>query len=306
MAVMIEARGLGKRFGSRLVLDDLDFQVERGVRLALLGLNGAGKTTLLRCLMGVLSFEGAVQVGGVDVAAEGKSARGLIGYVPQRPPLFSMTLETMVEFFSELRGIASERIADRLEALDLPLSEMGDLALRELSGGMVQKALLAVALAADPPLLLLDEPTANLDPRARGEFMRALRSVGSDTTVLLASHRLDEVEMIADRVWILHEGRQVFDGTLDELRARAHADAWLWVRTEPERRDDARRAFIERAGEAAVVANGTHVAVQLPAAGRAEALSNLQVRGVPIDDFWVVGPSLEEIVQGFFDGEGER
>jgi ABC-type multidrug transport system ATPase subunit len=115
---MIEARGLSKRFGSRVVLDGLEFKVERGRRLALLGLNGAGKTTLLRCLMGVLSFEGAVQVDGVDVAAAGKSARGLIGYVPQRPPLFSMTLETMVEFFSDLRGISRDRIADRLVGWD--------------------------------------------------------------------------------------------------------------------------------------------------------------------------------------------
>jgi ABC-type multidrug transport system ATPase subunit len=303
---MIEARGLSKRFGSRLVLEDLEFTVEGGGRLALLGLNGAGKTTLLRCLMGVLSFEGAVRVDGFDVAEAGKRARGLIGYVPQRPPLFSMTLDRLVEFFSDLRGIPRERIAEHLEGLGLPLSETGGLGLRELSGGMVQKVLLAAALAADPPLLLLDEPTANLDPRARAEFIQALRRVGPQTTVLLASHRLDEVEMIADRVWILHEGRRVFDGTLDELRARAHADSWLWVRTTSERRDDVRRAFVARAGEAKVVANGTHVAVQLPAAGRVEALSELQLGDVPVDDFWVVGPPLEEIVQGFFAGELER
>ena len=136
--------------------------------------------------------------------------------------------------------------------------------------------------------------------------MRALRAVDAETTVLLASHRLDEVELVADRVWILHEGRQVFDGTLGKLRARAHADSWLWVRTRRERRDDARSAFVARAGGAAVLANGTDVAVQLPAAGRAEALSDLQQGGVPIEDFWVVGPSLEEIVQGFFTGEGKR
>ena len=303
MAAMIEARGLTKRFGSRLVLGDLEFSVKRGARLALLGLNGVGKTTLLRCLMGVLSFEGSIEIAGVDVATEGKRARGLIGYVPQRPPLFPMTLATMVEFFAMLRGIPEVRIADRLETFGLPLSETGDLSLHELSGGMLQKALLALALAADAPLLLLDEPTANLDPRARGEFMRALRQVDENSTVVLASHRLEEVEMVADRVWILHEGERVFDGSLDELRTRARAESWLWVRTRRESRDDARRRFAQRAGDDAVMANGTHVAVQLPPARRAEALSDLQQAGVPIEDFWVVGPSLEEIVQGFFAGE---
>ncbi|UCC71961.1 MAG: ABC transporter ATP-binding protein [Gemmatimonadota bacterium] len=304
---MIEARGLVKRFGSRVVLDDLDFTVERGRRLALLGLNGAGKTTLLRCLMGLLAFEGSVLIDGVDVATAGKRARGRVGYVPQRPPLFSMTLGSLVEFFSALRGIPERRIAGRLEALGLPLDETAALSLRELSGGMVQKALLAVALAADPPVLLLDEPTANLDPQARGEFMRVLRAVDEDTTLLLASHRLDEVEMVADRIWILHDGRRVFDGTLDELRAAARADSWLWIRTVQERRDDARQKFIELAGEEAVMANGKHVAVQLPAAARVDALSGLRQAGVPIEEFWVVGPSLEEIVRGFFvkGGSGE-
>jgi ABC-type multidrug transport system ATPase subunit len=206
----------------------------------------------------------------------------------------------MVEFFSTLRGVPTRAISERLDSLGLPLAETGGLQLRELSGGMLQKALLAVALAADPPVLIMDEPTANLDPRARGEFMRALREVSPETTVLLASHRLDEVEMVADRIWILHNGDRVFDGSLDDLRGRAGADSWLWVRTHKEQRDAARAEFVRKAGADAVIANGTHVAVQLPADGRAEALARLRSAGVPIVDFWVVGPSLEEIVEGFF------
>jgi ABC-type multidrug transport system ATPase subunit len=298
---MIEARGLSKRFGPQRVLNGLDFDVERGQRLALLGLNGAGKTTLLRCVMGVLTFEGSIRVDGADVESAGKSVRGRIGYVPQRPPLFHMTLGTMVEFFSALRGVPAAKIAEGLDAFGLPLSETGEAELRELSGGMMQKALLAVALASDPQVLLMDEPTANLDPRARGEFMRVLRQVGPETTLLLASHRLDEVELVADRVWILHEGRIVFDGTLGDLRARAGADAWLWVRTLGERRDDARECFLRLARPESVTANGTHVAIQSPAAGRAEALWQLRQAEVPIEDFWVVEPSLEEIVESFFN-----
>jgi len=300
MAAVIEARGLSKRYGSRVVLNELDLTIERGQRLAILGLNGAGKTTLLRCVMGVLSFDGSIEVDGIDVASNGKQVRSRIGYVPQRPPLFHMTLDTTVEFFSRLRGVPSQAIASRLNALGLALAETGSLQLRELSGGMLQKALLAVALAADPPVLIMDEPTANLDPRARGEFMRALREVAPETTVLLASHRLDEVEMVADRIWILHNGDRVFDGSLDDLRSKAGADSWLWVSTLREKRDVVRDEFVRKAGEGAVMANGTHVAVRLPADGRAEALSRLHSTGVPIVDFWVVGPSLEEIVQGFF------
>ncbi|HSG81334.1 MAG TPA: ABC transporter ATP-binding protein [Gemmatimonadota bacterium] len=300
---MIEARGLSKRFGDRLVLDGLDCEVERGQRLALLGLNGAGKTTLLRCVMGVLSFDGSVRVDGLDVAAAGKAVRGRIGYVPQRPPQFQMTLGAMVEFFATLRGIPAQRIADRLEAFGLPLAQAGGQPLRELSGGMMQKVLLAVALASDPQVLLMDEPTANLDPRARSEFMRALRLVSRETTIMLASHRLDEVELMADRVWIIHSGRIVFDGSLGELRTRAAADAWLWVRTSPERRDAARERFLRLAGPQAVLANGTRVAVRLPAAGRAEALWQLRQADCPIEDFWVVEPSLEEIVERFFGEE---
>ncbi len=299
---MIEAQGLSKRFGARAVFDDLSFKVERGERLALLGLNGAGKTTLLRCVMGLLSFDGTIEIDGIDVASAGKRVRRLIGYVPQRPPLFSLELKTMIEFFATLRGIPAAAIAARLDALGLSLSEIAELTPRELSGGMLQKTLLAMALAADPPVLLLDEPTANLDPRARGEFLRALREVSPETTVLLASHRLDEVERVTDRVWILHGGGRVFEGSLDDLRGRAGAESWLWVRTSGERRDQACDTLSARAGVGAVVANGTHLAVQLPAADRVEALADLQRAEIPIEDFWVVGPSLEEIVQRFFGG----
>jgi len=299
---MIEAHGLEKRFGSRIVLDGLELSVERGERVALLGLNGAGKTTLLRCVMGLLSFGGSVTIQGVDVARAGKEARRLIGYVPQRPPVFSMTLGTMVRFFAELRGVPEKAIAERLEAFDLPLSAIAQLTPSELSGGMLQKALLALALGTDPGVLLLDEPTANLDPRARGEFMRALRRVSGETTILLASHRLDEVEMVADRIWIVHGGRLVFDGTLDELKDRSGAESWLWIRTPQESREPARRRLVELAGEDAVIANGTQVAAQLSPDARIEALADLRGAGVAIDDFWVVGPSLEEIVRQFFGG----
>lgn len=305
MAPVMEARGLVKRFGARTILDGLDLSIQRGERVALLGLNGAGKTTLLRCVMGVLSFEGEVVIGGVDVARAGAQARGLIGYVPQRPPLFHMTLGETVELFASLRGVATEAIAARLDALDMPLETTAEVSLRELSGGMVQKALLAIALAAEPAVLLLDEPSANLDPKARTEFMRALKRVEPNTTILLASHRLDEVELIAERIWILHDGGLVFDGPLHELRDRAGADSWLWVRTEAGRKDALRDELASLADAGEIAANGTSVGVRLTAAERTSALLRLHDAGVPIADFWVERASLEDIVKGFFEGRVE-
>lgn len=303
MAPLIEARGLTRRFGDRVVLDRLDFRVERGQRLALLGLNGAGKTTLLRCLMGVLPFEGSISIDGIDVSTRGARARGLLGYVPQRPPLFSMTIRALVEFFSRLRGMETGAVAERLAALDLPLEDVGELVPAQLSGGMLQKALLALALAADPPLLLLDEPTANLDARARGEFLRGLDEVGGETTVLLASHRLEEVEQVADRIWVIHGGHRVFNGSLDELRRLAGADSWLWFRTAPESRGAARRVLADLAGDEAVLTNGARVGVRLPPDRRAQAVARLEGAGIPIEDLWVTTPSLEEVVEDFFSGE---
>lgn len=303
MEAVIEASELSKSFGDRLVLDEVSFRVGTGERIAILGLNGAGKTTLIRCAMGLLSYGGSVRIGGLEVGDNGKRARGLIGYVPQRPPLFGMGLGAMVELFATIRGTPRDSVVRRLADLGLALEESADTPVRALSGGMLQKILLAIALASDPPVLMLDEPTANLDPRARREFLRSLDAVGANRTVLLASHRLEEVETLARRVWILHDGRLVFDGSLDALRARAGAEGRLWIRTTAGHRDQVRAELADRVGHGAVVANGTRVGVRVPAEVRADEICRLRAAGIPVEDFWVETPSLEEIVATFFGGE---
>lgn len=214
---MITARGVWKRFGDHVVLDDLSVTIARGERVALLGLNGAGKTTFMRCLLGLLAFEGDLAVLGHDVRAQGLRARAGLGYVPQRAPHFEGALSDVLDFFSRLRGIARDDVVRQLGALGLDLDAHAAKPVRALSGGMLQKLLLALALAARVPILLLDEPTANLDPQARKEFLRALAAVPRETTILLASHRLADVEAVADRVLVLDHGRLAFDGRLADL-----------------------------------------------------------------------------------------
>jgi len=303
---MIRARALGKSFGSNHVLRHIDLTVGPGERVAVLGLNGAGKTTLMRCLLGLVSFEGALEVAGVDVRRAAREARGRLGYVPQRAPQFEGSLADVMTFFAALRGADPGHVEARLEQFDLSLSDHGDKPVRALSGGMLQKALLALALGEEVPLLLLDEPTANLDPRARQEFVRALRQVDRSTTVLLASHRLADVEALADRLVVLHQGRIVFDDSMAALRRRIGAVATLWVRVAPERRPGADERLRARLGITTVLSNGAALGVRGDAAALAEVLHELRTGGIDVEDFWTEAPSLHELLEGALDAHQGR
>lgn len=225
MTTIVRSAGLTRRYGERTVLDRLDFGIERGERVALLGSNGAGKTTLFRCLLGLIGFEGRLTVEGLECGPDGRDVRARIAYVPQVPPVFDLTLTRFVELFAGLRGIPVGDVDERLEALGLSLPETGERPLRALSGGMIQKAYLGLALAARTPVLLLDEPTASLDPASRRDLLSHLTGVGRDTTMVLASHRLEEIELLADRVLVLASGRIAFDGPLDALWSATGCDA---------------------------------------------------------------------------------
>lgn len=215
---MIGARGLTKRYGKSCVLEDVSFEIAAGERVAILGGNGAGKTTLFRCLLGLTDFEGRLAVDGLPAGPASVEVRRRIGYVPQLPPVFDLTLRGFVELMADVRGLPAGRAASRLEDLGLSLAQAGGKPLRNLSGGMLQKAYLALALAAECPVLLLDEPAASLDPDSRHELVRLLSSVAPATTLLLASHRLEEIEPLTSRLLVLRGGRIALDGPLDAVR----------------------------------------------------------------------------------------
>ena len=224
---MLHISELGKRYGSVPVLQDVSFDIEPGSVVALLGANGAGKTTTLKCILGVMPFDGSVEVDGIAVRRHGKDARRRIGYVPQAPVLNeSDTCYEALAFMAELKGAASTRVDTMLGLVNL--KEQRDTAVGHLSGGMRQRLTLAAALLADPPLLLLDEPTASLDVESRLEFhalIGRLRDEGK--TVILSTHFFDRLEELASRVLILDSGRLVFDGTLDELSQRVHGRRYV-------------------------------------------------------------------------------
>lgn len=210
---MIELRNVTKRYGEKRAVDDVTFTVAEGESVALWGTNGAGKTTLLRCLLGTTDYEGEITVAGTLSSRNGKEARQRIGYVPQVMPTFDMSVGEMVRLVARLRGADAAEGIHHLERLKLGgtlTQSMGS-----LSGGMKQKVALALALLGDAQILLLDEPTANLDARSQADLMNMLVGLKSEgRTIIFTSHRWSEVRALADRVVTLEHGKAINIGSI--------------------------------------------------------------------------------------------
>src|SRR5215471_16923960 len=207
---MIRIAGLRVLYGTFAAVDGLDLDIRKGELFGLLGPNGAGKSTTIRVLIGQRQPSGGnVSVAGLDVVRDWAEIKPTFGYVPDRENHFEeFTGRRNLEFFGELYGVPKLRAAEVLKMVEL--DEAADLPVRGYSLGMRRKLLLARALIHQPPLLYLDEPTANLDIHSAGIVRRILRKLVTEgCTVLLTTHNMDEVEAICDRVAILCRGRLV-------------------------------------------------------------------------------------------------
>jgi ABC-2 type transport system ATP-binding protein len=219
--MLVITEHLTKRYGGFAALDGCSVGVRAGEVFGLLGPNGAGKTTLLRLLLGYLApSSGTARIAGFDCVSQSLEVRARTAYLPGEARLFRrMTGHAVLDFFSGLRRecsrAASGRVAERLE---LDCSRQ----VSRMSTGMRQKLALAVVLAIDAALVILDEPTANLDPTARAEVLRLVREArDAGRTVIFSSHVLSEVEETCDRVAILRKGRLVHEQSIEQMR-RSH------------------------------------------------------------------------------------
>ncbi len=204
---MIEVNNLTKKFGNFVAVANLSFTITPGEAIALWGANGAGKTTVIRSLLGLLSAEGELKVNGFDAQKQGKKARAAIGYVPQELAFYDdLSARDTLRFYASIKGASPKRVDLVLE--EVGLVEHGHKNVSALSGGMKQRLALASALLANPPLLILDEPTSNLDTAARDDFIKLLQfQKEQGKTLLFTSHRLEDVEMLASRVLVLENGK---------------------------------------------------------------------------------------------------
>lgn len=216
---MILVEKLTKRYGHFTAVRDLNLELRHGEALALWGRNGAGKTTVIRCLLGLTRCDGRIFVGGSELRRHGKLVRQTIGYVPQELAFYDdMTALGCLNFFAAIKRVPAERCRSVIREVGLEAHERKRVS--EMSGGMKQRLALAAALLADPPLLLLDEMTSNLDAKARSDFLaRLARLKRAGKTMLFTSHRLDEVEALADRVLVMSDGEVTLECPGQELAA---------------------------------------------------------------------------------------
>jgi ABC-2 type transport system ATP-binding protein len=213
---MIQFNNVAKTFRRARVLDGITLNIGLGERVALIGSNGAGKTTLIRCLLGEYTFDGTVAINGLDPRNNRTEVLGTIGFVPQLPPPLKMPVGQLIEFSAALCGTDPQRIHAIAKRLGLDIDDILTRQFVRLSGGMKQKLLIAIALGRDAKVLVMDEPAANLDPEARKIFFDLLAERLEDATMIISSHRLDEVSALVNRVIEMDMGKVVLDDKVED------------------------------------------------------------------------------------------
>jgi ABC-2 type transport system ATP-binding protein len=226
--VTIRADKVSKVFGDFVAVRDLSFSVCKGTVTAFLGPNGAGKSTTMKMLTGYLApTTGSVELLGKSptVTETRIELSRKLGYLPENGPLYlDMTPRELLGHFGAIRKIDALHDAITRVVKQCAIAEVLDKPIGKLSKGFRQRVGMAQALLGDPEVLILDEPTSGLDPLQIREVRSLIRELGQSKTILLSTHILQEVEAVADRVLMIHEGRLVFDGTVDELKADGSLD----------------------------------------------------------------------------------
>ena len=209
--ILISVDQLTKSFKKTTVIENLSHHFRVGERIALVGQNGAGKTTLIRCILGLYKYDGNIEVLGMNPRKDREIILQNIGFVPQIPPPIKMTVGEMLDFFGKLTDTNKQEFIDISENLGLDVKGNLHKPFMKLSGGMKQKLLVSFALGRKPKILLMDEPAANLDPKARSILFDYLHKFDKNALMIISSHRIDEVENLVNRLIEMDMGKIVID-----------------------------------------------------------------------------------------------
>ena len=298
---MIRFDAFKKSYGSLEAVKPLDLEIAGGESFAFLGPNGGGKTTVLRALVGLHSpTSGKIIVRGADITEDPDAVRKWLAYVPQRVTMPDvLTAHEILVLFAELRSVPEERVE---EVLDLfALSDDSDRRVGEYSGGMMQRLGLAAALLEDVPLLVLDEPTLNLDPQGIESLHRALADLKErGCTIVFSSHSIHSAVQLADRVGVLVEGELV---TLEPVTTfQAAVTRQTTVRVVLDRIDDGMIEAAESAGAEVRECNASHVSFRAQPENRLEVIRAIERAGGTIEEFHTEAPGWESLVHTHFNG----
>jgi len=255
---VIEVEHLTKRYGTVTAVDDVTFRVNKGEILGFLGPNGAGKTTTMRVLTGYIpATDGRAAVAGYDVFDHPIEAKRRTGYLPETPPLYpDMTVREYLHFVGKIKGVAPKDRAARVDQVMARtwVADMANRACGKLSKGYRQRVGLAQALIHNPEVLILDEPTAGLDPKQINETRRLIKALAGDHTIILSTHILTEVEQTCQRVVIINKGRVVAEDTPENLTRRLRGSATMFVQVDGDRAAESQAALARVEGVVRVTA----------------------------------------------------
>ena len=238
---MIEVQHLTKRYGRVTAVDDVSFRVERGEILGFLGPNGAGKTTTMRILTGYIpATEGKAIVAGFDVFDQPIEAKRRTGYLPETPPLYpDMSVAEYLNFVASIKGVPANEKRQRIQQVMIKtrIDDMANRLCSKLSKGYRQRVGLAQSIIHNPDVLILDEPTAGLDPKQIIETRQLIKQLAGDHTIILSTHILPEVSQTCQRVVIINKGRVVAVDTPDNLTARLRGSETMYVQVDAQGAD---------------------------------------------------------------------
>ena len=293
---MIQVNHLTKTFGEFTAVNDVSFEVKPGETFALLGPNGSGKTTALKCLVGLMPpTAGSITVNGLDVWKDERRAKSLMSYLPQHVNFHdNLTAREVMQFYCRLRKLPATRIETVMQGSHFHFNGFTDKPVNQFSGGMLQRLGLAVACLPDAPILLLDEPTASLDPERAiqfREFLTTLKQAGK--TIVFTSHVLADVEQLADRVAILVEGKLVALESIKALRAGLNLKSQMRITL---RSSETRLlAIAQQAGAYEARFTDNDLLLNSAPEARLEILSAIKNAGGEVVRFATEEPSLEDI-----------
>jgi len=288
---ILTVQNVKKRYGKFNALDQINFEIKRGNHLLVLGPNGAGKTTLIKCIMDLVSFDGTIEVSGTDVKRDPRRAKSLIGYVPQNYAFYeSLTVYEHARLTTRLKRADRAQMEEKLGTVDLWNVRMRKV--RALSDGMKQRLGIALALIGNPPLLLLDEPTSNVDLRGQLEFQALLQDLLKQGKTLLTTTHLTGLGELASEVLVIDKGRTVASGSPVELLGKMNVTDTLYVRVNG---GDATRVIeLMKAHNATDLnARGEWITASVPNESKLEVVKSLLDSSYKIEDLMIERGKIE-------------